>query len=100
MVSESALVKSVPLNSIDPPAIATPRGSKPRIDSAVRVFPDPLSPTTPTASPGIISKETLLTRLRGSCTVEIPRLLTDKSGLLMNFSELDQEHHVSHRQLS
>ena len=61
----------------------TPRGSKPKIESAVKVFPDPLSPTTPTASPGKTSKEMLLTKVLESSAVSIRRFLTSIRGLLM-----------------
>ena len=45
--------KFSPLKLISPEATSTPLGNRPRIDSAVKVFPEPLSPTIPKASPSI-----------------------------------------------
>src|SRR5487761_25048 len=52
------VVSSRPSNSIDPPAILPPCGSRPRIDIAVMVLPDPDSPTIPRVSPRATEKLT------------------------------------------
>jgi hypothetical protein len=54
----AAPVSSVPSNSILPPRIRPARGSRPMIACAVVDFPEPLSPTMATVSPGYTVRST------------------------------------------
>src|SRR5258708_26259412 len=59
-----------PSKATRPPTVAL-RGSSPRIALAVRLLPDPLSPTRPSASPGAMASDTPRTAsvpLRGKAT--------------------------------
>ncbi len=56
--SSPAAVTSTPSISIVPPVSFAPRGSRPTSARRVTVFPEPDSPTRPSASPGSTSNET------------------------------------------
>jgi hypothetical protein len=60
------------------PVVTAPLGNSPRIARAVRLLPEPLSPTSPTASPGAMRKETPRTTGRLPPRNATPRFSTTK----------------------
>src|SRR5437588_9442131 len=94
-----------PLKLISPPTIFPGGFATNRItESAVTLLPQPLTPTTPRVSPGLITNETSSTALRTPARVKkyVLRLLTSRRWSAMfipplpNLLILGQKHRASH----
>ena len=80
---------SCPSNRIEPEAIRPGgSGSNPRIESAVTLLPDPLSPTIPKTSPGATSKLRPSTAGKTPASVRkvVVSALTDSKGGCISFA--------------
>ena len=95
--SAESLSKSRSLKSISPDSILRPRAKRPSTDRAERVLPEPLSPTTPTASPALIAKLTSFTKTLLSSEITTERFFISSKLLIRCSFVPDQGHRVDHR---